>query len=388
MSDLNVIDQFLATFTAYIDSGFGLLKGDLAHLTSLLIALDVTIGALFWSLDDENNILGRLVKKVLYIGTFAYILNNFQTLASLVFQSFAQLGLAASGNTLTAGDMLKPGRLAEVGFEAAHPLLTQISDLVGLDTLLPNLLTILILLIAWLLVILAFFILAIQLFITVLEFKLTSLAGFVLVPFAFWNKTTFLAERVLGNVITSGIKVMVLAVIVGIGSSFFDQFITALGGAEPDLAQTLSLVLASLTLLGLGIFGPGIASGLVAGAPQLGAGAAIGTAGAAVASGVLAGGAVAAMTRMVGGGALGTIKTAASLAQGGKGGGASTNPPSSPPPASGGAKSGAEGKTPPAWAAKMQTEQRLRGHLHAAQTAIAAGDQPVASATPDLSQKE
>ena len=39
----------------------------------------------------------------------------------------------------------------------------------------------------------------------------------------------------------------------------------------------MALVLASLALFGLGIFGPGIATGLVAGAPQLGAGAAIGT---------------------------------------------------------------------------------------------------------------
>jgi type IV secretory pathway TrbF-like protein len=37
-------------------------------------------------------------------------------------------------------------------------------------------------------------------------------------------------------------------------------------------------VLAALSLLGLGIFGPGIATGLTAGAPQLGAGAAVGTA--------------------------------------------------------------------------------------------------------------
>ena len=35
--------------------------------------------------------------------------------------------------------------------------------------------------------------------------------------------------------------------------------------------------LAALSLVGLGIFGPGIASGLVSGGPQLGAGAAIGT---------------------------------------------------------------------------------------------------------------
>lgn len=87
----------------------------------------------------------------------------------------------------------------------------------------------------------AFFILAVQLFITVLEFKLTTLAGFVLVPFALWNKSSFLAERVLGNVISSGIKVMVLAVIVGIGASFFSDFINALIGQEPNLAQAMSL---------------------------------------------------------------------------------------------------------------------------------------------------
>jgi hypothetical protein len=75
-----------------------------------------------------------------------------------------------------------------------------------------------VLMIAWAIVLIAFFVLAIQLFITLIEFKLTTLAGFVLVPFALWNKTAFLAEKVLGNVVASGVKVLVLAVIVGIGS--------------------------------------------------------------------------------------------------------------------------------------------------------------------------
>ena len=74
----------------------------------------------------------------------------------------------------------------------------------------------------------AFFILAVQLFITILEFKLTTLAGFVLVPFGLWGKSAFLAERVLGNVITTGVKVLILAVVVGIGSTLFGQFTAAL----------------------------------------------------------------------------------------------------------------------------------------------------------------
>src|SRR3546814_13211900 len=111
-----------------------------------------------------------------------------------------------------------------------------------------------------------------DLFICILEFKLTSLVGFVQVPFALWNRTSFLAERVLGSVVSSGIKVMVIAVIVGIGSNFFSDFINGLQGQEVDLAQAMRLALAALVLGLFGIFAPSIASGLIAGAPQLGAG--------------------------------------------------------------------------------------------------------------------
>ena len=129
---------------------------------------------------------------------------------------------------MTAQDLLRPGKLAGTGFQAAWPLLQQAGNISASRASSRTSSTILVLLFAWVIVILSFFILAVQLFITILEFKLTTLAGFVLVPFALWNKTAFLAERVLGNVVASGIKVMVLAVIVGIGTTFFGQFINAL----------------------------------------------------------------------------------------------------------------------------------------------------------------
>jgi type IV secretion system protein TrbL len=68
---------------------------------------------------------------------------------------------------------------------------------------------------------------------------------------------------VLGNVVSSGIKVLVLAVIVGIGSGLFAEF--QVQPAEPSIDHALVVMLASLTLLALGIFGPGIATGLVSG---------------------------------------------------------------------------------------------------------------------------
>jgi type IV secretion system protein TrbL len=300
--DLNVIDRLLAAYSAYIDSGFGLVRPQVGALSNILIALDVTLAALWWLHERDDNVLGRLVKKVLYIGAFAFILGNFQALSDAVFRSFSALGLTAGGGGVSAEDLMRPGKIASVGFSAAHPLIDKASQLTGFPEVFVNILTIALLLLAWLLVVLAFFVMSIQLLVTILEFKLTSLAGFVLVPFAFWNKSSFLAERVLGNVVSSGVKVMVLAIIVGIGANFFDQFVGSLG-EDPDLAAAMTLVLSALTLAALAIFGPSIASGLVSGAPQLGAGAAVGTA---------AGAAL-----MIGGGAAMGAKAIAGAAAGG-----------------------------------------------------------------------
>src|SRR5262249_2362609 len=153
-----------------------------------------------------------------------------------------------------------------------------------------NFVTIVVLMLAWLIVLLAFFILSVQLFITIVEFKLTVLAGFVLVPFALFGHTAFLAERVLGNVISASIKLMVLAGVVGIGATLFGTLIRPSG--EITLTQAASTILAAIAVFGLAVFVPGIAAGLVSGAPQLGAGAAVATGaalgGTAVTGGMLA----------------------------------------------------------------------------------------------------
>ena len=278
MNDTGVIDNFLGVFTGYIDSGFGLLGGEVAFLSTTLIAIDVTLAGLFWAWGADEDVLQRLVKKTLYIGTFAFIIGNFSLLATIVFESFAGLGLQASGGAMTIDDFMKPGTIAATGLQAGKPLLDAAGQFSSLWAFFANAALILVLLIAWLIVVLAFFIIAVQVFITLIEFKLVTLAGFVLLPFAFFNKTAFMAEKVLGHVVSTGIKVLVLAVITGIGTTLFSQFTTAGLGAEPDVNQVMAIALAALSLLGLAIFGPGIANGIVSGGPQLGAGAAAGTA--------------------------------------------------------------------------------------------------------------
>lgn len=446
MGGAGVIDNFLGTFTRYIDSGFGLLGGEVAFIATTLIVIDVTLAALFWSWSADDDIIARLVKKTLFVGVFAYLIGNWNNLARIVFESFSGLGLKASGTGFTAQDLMRPGKVAQTGLDAARPLLDSISNLMGWVAFFENFIQIACLLFAWALVILAFFILAIQLFVTLIEFKLSTLAGFVLIPFGLFGKTAFMAERVLGNVISSGIKVLVLAVIVGIGSTLFSQFTQGFGGRTPSIDDAMAIVLAALSLVGLGIFGPGIASGLVSGGPQLGAGAAVGTGlavgGAALAAGgaaglavkggaaalsggaaAMRGGATAAgaasaayslgslgqsgaagvasglggVARAAGGAATSPLRRAAtsvkaSFAEGAKAGFGATGGSSTMGSAGGAtstpsASSQATG-TPPAWTQRMQRGRHMGHAIQTTAHAVRSGDSHASGSSVNLSESE
>ena len=397
MGSTGIIDQFLETFTRYIDSGFGLIGGEVGYLATTLAAIDITLAGLFWSWGLDEDIIARLVKKTLFVGVFAYLIGNWNNLARVVFESFAGVGLRASGTGLSTADFLRPGRIAQIGLDAGRPILDSISGLMGYVSFFENFVQITVLLFAWIVVLLAFFILAIQLFVTLIEFKLTTLAGFVLIPFGLFGKTAFAAERVLGNVISSGVKVLVLAVIIGIGSTLFSQFTSGFGGNQPTIENAMALVLGALSLLGLGIFGPGIANGIVSGGPQLGAGAAVGTGvaagGVVVAGAGLAAGGVGLAGGAAGGGVRATSALATGLRQGGLSGVAEAGASLVASPlrrlAGGGGSAGPSapgGTTPPAWARRMKRAQTVSHGASAAIHAVGSGDHGSGGAAVDLSE--
>jgi type IV secretion system protein TrbL len=216
------------------------------------------------------------------------------------------------------------------------------------------------------------------------------------------------------------VKVLVLAVIIGFGSTIFGQFT---GGFKnpPTISDALTLILAALALLALSMFGPAIANGLIAGGPQLGAGAAVGTGlavagagmgaaalatgGAAAAGGAIAGSARGAAT--VAGGAtaayqagglsgvagagvsaaISPLRRAAaalreSFAEGGRavtGGGAGTG---------GGTPIGGGSAGTPAWAKQIKRGQAIRSGASAAHNAIRSGDGASGGSSVNLSEGE
>jgi type IV secretion system protein TrbL len=269
---------------------------------------------LAWAL-GEDDAIQALAKKVLYVGFFAFILNNWLLLTQLVFNSFAALGLKATGSSLSYANFLEPGRLAQAGVQGANVLLAQIQRLAGFPDFFWNLGQILVMGLSWIVTLLGFFVLAILLFLAIIEFKLTTLKGFILVPFALWRGTAFIAEPVLGEIVTSGVRILVFAVITGTGTQLFGQILPSNPATELSLQDALTILLASMTIAGLAFSANRLAAGITSGAPQLGLGSAAAAGGAVAGAAALAGMGGVAAARAVAGG----VGAAASLAGGASG---------------------------------------------------------------------
>ena len=328
-------NELMVVFSNTVTAGFSALQGSVNGVFGLLIALVVALTGIQWALSPNREVLASGFGKVLLIGAFAWIINDWQTLSETIYAGFLELGLTAGGGSLSREEFLNPGAVLQQGWEIVKALGETPAPVENPLDVVGNMTDALILGLAMIGIMLAFAVLALQIIVSLLEFKIITLGGFVLLPFGIWNKTAFLAERPLGYVVSSGLKVLALAIVVSGARAIFDQLQPS---TNPDIYEALTILVAALLLAMLAIFIPNLASALVTGGPALGAGAAL-TGGLAVAgAGALAaGGVVGTGAALAGRGAAasGAARSAAGAAAasrtpggGGSGGGSGPRPPS------------------------------------------------------------
>ncbi|OGN51806.1 MAG: P-type conjugative transfer protein TrbL [Caulobacterales bacterium RIFOXYB1_FULL_67_16] len=343
-------NELMVVFSNTVTAGFDALSGSVNGVFGLLIALVVALTGIQWALSPNREVLASGFGKVLLIGAFAWIINDWQALSETIYAGFLELGLTAGGGSLSREEFLNPGAILQQGWEIVKALGETPAPVENPLDVMGNVADALILGLAMIGIMLAFAILALQIIVSLLEFKIVTLGGFVLLPFGIWNKTAFLAERPLGYVVSSGLKVLALAIVVSGARTIFDQLQPS---ANPDIYEALTILVAALLLAMLAIFIPNLASALVTGGPALGAGAALTSglavagAGALVAGGVAGAGAMAGRAAAIGGSSR-SAAGAASAARSSGGGPSSGGAPSGggPRPSPGpGPGSGPAGRT-------------------------------------------
>ncbi|MFI4976599.1 MAG: P-type conjugative transfer protein TrbL [Caulobacterales bacterium] len=321
------LDLFLTNFRTQVDSGFGLISGDVQSVLATLVVISIVTTAILWAIDENQNVLASLVRKVLLIGFFAWLVSQWHTLSQTVVDGFAALGLKAGGGAMNLGDFLNsPSKIVMKGIEVCIALFDYIQKLApGPVEFFAHIAAILMALIACIGVLIAFVLLAIEVTVVVIEFHIVTLIAFVTIPFGILTQTSFLSERAIGYVASVGIKLMALAIVISIGANIFNAYTVS---PDPTIYEEVGLLLSAVVLLMLALKIPAIAGALISGGPQLNAGSAVmGAAG--VAAGVagvglaarMAGGAVAAGAQRV---------TAARAAAGAISGGGPSGSPGSP----------------------------------------------------------
>lgn len=271
----DLINDVANQYINAINQGFGLIKGDVAFVLNVLIILSIVWSAVLWALSDDHVIV-QFARKIVYIGLFAWIIQNWQVLTDKLARSFMDLGLKAGGFDGATYYTQQPGNIAYLGYTTAQPLMDQIGRLSGPVAFFKNFPEIAFLAIAVVAIVAAFCVITIQVVMALLTFKFGSLAAFVLVPFAVLSKTAFIAERPLGWVVGSGVRLMVLTLVLGVGNNIF-QSLKVPAGATVTTYEAFCIALAALLLMVFSLVASRLAMDLIIGGPSLGVGTAINT---------------------------------------------------------------------------------------------------------------
>ncbi len=335
-------NDLMAVFSNTVTTGFAALVGPVNGIFGLMIALVVALTGIQWAVSSNRDALAGAFSKILLIGTFAYIINDWQGLSETIFAGFLQLGLTAGGGSISSADFLNPGAVIETGWQIVKALGESPTTTEDPLDVIGNLIDAIIIGISMLGIMVAFAVLALQIIVTLLEFKIVTLGGFILLPFGILSKTAFMAERPLGYVVSSGLKVLALAIVISGAQAVFAQLTPS---PEPDIYEAMTILTAAIILAMLSLFAPNLAAALVSGGPALGAGAlAVGGLAVGGAAGMAAAGVAGAGTAAAGSASSAGSQIASSArAAAGAGAGRPTQSPSGGPGFSPGSSSNGSG---------------------------------------------
>ena len=295
-----ILTQTLTNFQTAFSSGWSNLQPAINYLIGIFLVIEIVMIGLWMALGGGDQLVS-VMKKLLYLGFWLWIVREFPTLAEAFVQSLIKAGQIAGGGG--GGSVFDPSNILRYGLNTTDPMIKEIMSM-GITEIVNGI----VLSISYVMIMLSYILIAWQIFYAVLEFYLiTALVG-IFLPFGFLEQTKFLAEKAIGAVIASGIKLMVLAFIMAV--------------IEPVLSTltfsgnlTLTEIWSALLTVGAMAFltwnAPGVAAGLMAGSPSLTAGTAVQNAVVGATGAALVAGGMVAATRSavkgIGGGAAALI---------------------------------------------------------------------------------
>lgn len=327
---LLMMTAVLSAHAQSTDSSFSLLNGVQAKFQPLQYQWGAKVRVyaqrLFWALAavdfgwtcityiiDKNDIadmLGSLVRKMMTLSFFFALLKMADTWIPMIINSFTQIGQDAGGS----GSSSTPDQIVSTGWSTALAMYEALNNK-GLTDKIAMAIPVTALSI---LCFLAFLFVAVQLLVTLIETYIAIGAGIIMLGFGGSRWTTDMASKYMQYAVATGVKLMVIYLIVGAGQTLFDQ--SAMIDARQIIKSCMTAMGAGFVYAYLAFQVPAIASAMMSGSPSMTAGGMMGaaiTAGAALAgAGAAAAGGGLAAAKGAGGAAAGATGLAKALSAG------------------------------------------------------------------------
>jgi type IV secretion system protein TrbL len=321
----------------YANTLFGLLATIEFAWSAAVMALEKT---------DLQSWTSALVRKIMWLGAFYALLLFGRQWIPAIIDSFSQLGGNAAG--INGNQGLSPSDVFTQGLNIAAALM----DAASSSAFFTNPGTCIAVMIAAALVVLAFIAVTIQYIVAVVESYIVVAAGVIFLGFGGSRWTTPYVERYIGLGVSTGIKIMILYMLIGVGMSLSGGWLNEAEGigTSPNPSMTgFDVMGAALIFMMLCWQIPKLFAAVLGGSPALSGGDLVATA-----TGVMAGtaavasfgagsiaavaGGAAALSGAGAGGGNGASAAVANVGGGGpivtgQDGGGTVPPPSSPPSA-------------------------------------------------------
>ena len=274
----SVRNTWLTTAAGYANRLFGLLALIEFAWTGAILVLERT---------DLQGWTAALIRKMMFIGAFFALLNFGADWIPRIIESFQIVGQSASGLP-----SLAPTDVLVRGLNIAGNLLSGAAN----SGWMGSFGTALALVFAALLAFLAFLGLTVQLVVTLVESYLVVGAGFIFLGFGGSRWTAPYVERYIAFAVSTGVKVMVLYLLLGAGMALtntWETAATAVPASASPAVDALDISASAVILLMICWNAPKLAASMLGGSPSFTGGDAVSTAGG-VAQGALLVGAAAA----------------------------------------------------------------------------------------------
>jgi len=263
-----ILTQYANARGAWFDAIWPFANGLFALLATIEFAWSMAILALERA--DLQTFLAGFVRKIMWIGAFFTLLTFGPTWIPAIIDSFIDLG-AAAGN---GGAPLTPSLVFQRGIEIAGRLM----DGAGAAMFITNFGASLALVASALLVMLAFVMVTIQFVVAMVESYIVVAAGLIFLGFGGSRWTVPYVERYIALAVAVGVKIMVLYLLIGLGMAVSEGWIASAIAVpeQPSPGMSALEIVGSALIFGMLCWqAPKLVSGLLGGAPSLGAGDAL-----------------------------------------------------------------------------------------------------------------